>query len=331
MIRFARKSLFILALALAVAALGTPPAGAAKRLLMGSWKKGSGWHVYSATMANIVNNANLGFQIDALSKGGGVGNPKNVGGGKYNLALTFSVAAAWAYKGKVAYKQAYTNLRGLIGGLDQYYLGIVTTNPKVKSIFDIKTQKLPVNYITVPRGGLGQWATRAMLGAHGIEYADIKKWGGSVTHTGFGAIKSRLKDGQADVLSHTVNAGHPALTSIAVTKRGSLRFLGVDDAVRNKLLKIGFLKATMPAGTFPGQDKALKTFGFTTAVIASSAMSNDTAYKIVKALLSKIDDLRAGHKGLRKFDPAKTGWQESQMGAPVHPGATRYFKERGWK
>jgi TRAP transporter TAXI family solute receptor len=299
---------------------------AAKRLTMGSWKKGSGWHVYSATMANIVNNANLGFQIDALSKGGGVGNPINVGTGKYDMALTFSVAASWGYQGKVAYKRAYKNLRGLIGGLDQYYLGIVTTNPKVNSINDLK--KVKVNYVTVPRGGLGQWATRAMLGAHGITYADIKKMGGTVTHTGFGAIKSRMKDGQADMLSHTVNAGHPALTSIAVQKK--LKFLGIEEQYRDKLLGIGFLKATLPANTFPGQKKPLKTFGFTTAVIASTSMDNGTAYKIVKALLDNLSDLRAGHKGLRNFDPAKTGWQESQMGAPVHPGAARYFKEKGW-
>lgn len=301
-------------------------AGAGKRLTMGSWKKGSGWHVYSATMANIVNNAKIGVQIDALSKGGGVGNPRNVGTGKYNMALTFSVAAAWGYQGKVAYKKPYEKLRGLIGGLDQYYLGIVTTSPKVNSINDLKNVK--VNYVTVPRGGLGQWATRAMLGAHGITYAGIKKMGGSVTHTGFGTIKSRMKDGQANMLSHTVNAGHPALTSIAVQKK--LKFLEIEDQYRNKLLGIGFLKATMPANTFPGQKKPRNTFGFTTTVIASSDMDNGTAYKIVKALLDNVSDLRAGHKGLRNFDPAKTGCKESTMGAPMHEGAARYCKEKGW-
>jgi TRAP transporter TAXI family solute receptor len=299
---------------------------AADRLKMGSWKKGSGWHVYSATMANIVNNAKTGVSIDPLSKGGGVGNPINVGTGKFDLALTFSVAASWAVQGKVAYKKAFTNLRGLVGGLDQYYLGIVTTNKKVSSINDLKT--VPVNYITVPRGGLGQWATRAMLGAHGITYAHIKKNGGSVTHTGFGAIKSRMADGQANMLSHTVNAGHPALTSIAIKKK--LKFLGVEDKYRNKLLDIGFLKADLPANTFPGQTSSKKTFGFTTCVIASTKMSNDVAYKIVKSLISNIKDLRAGHKGLRNFKPEKTGWKVSQMGAPVHAGAARYYKERGW-
>ena len=53
------------------------------------------------------------------------------------------------------------------------YLGIVTTNKKVSSINDLKT--VPVNYITVPRGGLGQWATRAMLGAHGITYGSYEE------------------------------------------------------------------------------------------------------------------------------------------------------------
>ena len=326
MMKQAWKCGFSIVLLLTIAIFAAGQVEAAKRLTFGSWKKGSGWHVYSATMANIVNNANIGVQIDALSKGGGVGNPINVGTGKYNMALTFSVAAAWGYQGKVAYKKPYKNLRGLIGGLDQYYLGIVTTNPKVNSINDLK--KVKVNYVTVPRGGLGQWATRAMLGAHGIKYEDIKKMGGSVTHTGFGAIKSRMKDGQADMLSHTVNAGHPSLTSIAVQKK--LKFLEVGDKYRDKLLGIGFLKATLPANTFPGQKRPRKTFGFTTTVISSTSMDNGTAYKIVKALLDNIEDLRAGHKGLKYFDPAKTGCRESQMGVPIHPGAARYCKEKGW-
>ncbi len=331
MIRRAWKSAFLLVAAMALGASGPGWSEAAERLTLGSWRQGSGWHVYAATMANIVNNAKVGVLIDPLAKGGGVGNPVQVGEGKYTMALTFSIANAWAYQGKIAYKKAYPNLRGLIGGMDEYYLGIITTNPNVKSISDIKAKKIPVNYVTVPRGGLGQWATSAMLGAHGITYEDIKSWGGSVTHTGFEVIKSRLKDGQADILSHTVNPGHPALTEIAVLKKGSVRFLEVEDAVRDKLLGIGFLKATMPANTFPGQDQPRKTFGFTTALVASTNMDNDTAYKIVKALLDKIDDLRAGHKALKSFDPAKTGWQADQMGAPVHPGAVRYFKEKGWQ
>lgn len=321
-VKVTRVAVFVTAL---IALMGLH-ANAADRLTMGSWKKGSGWHVYSATMANIVNNAKVGVSIDPLSKGGGVGNPINVGTGKFDLALTFSVAASWGYQGKVAYKKPYSNLRGLVGGLDQYYLGIVTTNKSVSSINDLK--KVPVHYITVPRGGLGQWATRATLGAHGITYEDIKKLGGSVTHTGFGTIKSRMADGQATMLSHTVNAGHPALTSIAVKKK--LRFLGIEDKYRNKLLGIGFLKAVLPANTFPGQTSPKNTFGFTTCVIASTKMKDDVAYNIVKALIENIEDLRAGHKGLRDFKPEKTAWKESQMGAPLHPGAARYYKERGW-
>ena len=150
-VKVTRVAVFVTAL---IALMGLH-ANAADRLTMGSWKKGSGWHVYSATMANIVNNAKVGVSIDPLSKGGGVGNPINVGTGKFDLALTFSVAASWGYQGKVAYKKPYSNLRGLVGGLDQYYLGIVTTNKSVSSINDLK--KVPVHYITVPRGGLGQW------------------------------------------------------------------------------------------------------------------------------------------------------------------------------
>ena len=187
-------------------------AGAGKRLTMGSWKKGSGWHVYSATMANIVNNAKIGVQIDALSKGGGVGNPRNVGTGKYNMALTFSVAAAWGYQGKVAYKKPYGKLRGLIGGLDQYYLGIVTTNPKVNSINDLKNVK--VNYVTVPRGGLGQWAT-CVFQPHIFQCADRHNRlavGGPDRVAVVGIISSELFRGPAAIDGDFPDSAAPSCT-----------------------------------------------------------------------------------------------------------------------
>ena len=324
------KRLFVLLAVLALCLAGSGRSEAAKRIQLGSWNPGSGWYIYAAAMANIINNANVGVQMDALAKGGAIGNPINVSEGKYDAALTFSIAANWAYQGKVAYKKAYKNLRGLIGGMDEYYLGIVTTNPKVQKISDIKDKKIPVHYVTVPRGGLGQWATEAMLEAHGIKFDDIKKWGGSVTHTGFNVITSRIKDGQADMFSHTVNPGHPSLTQIAIEKKGQLRFLGVNDSVRNELAKIGFLKETMPANTFPGQTQPLPTFGFTTSMNVAASMDNETAYIIVKTLIDRIGELRASHKGLKTFKPEKTAWQEDQMGTPIHPGAARYYKEKGW-
>lgn len=330
MTRKAWKGVLLLLAVLAFGVSGTSQAEAAKRLQLGSWDPGSGWYVYAAAMANIINNAKVGVQMDALAKGGAIGNPINVSEGKYDAALTFSIAANWAYQGKVAYKKAYPNLRGLIGGMDEYYLGIITTNPKVNKIGDIKDQKIPVRYVTVPRGGLGQWATEAMLEAHGIKFDDIKKWGGTVTHTGFNVIASRIKDGQADMFSHTVNPGHPSLTQIAIEKKGQLRFLGVDDAVRDQLAKIGFLKETLPANTFPGQTEPKNTFGFTTAMHVSASMDNQTAYLIAKTLIERINDLRAAHKGLKTFKPEKTAWQEAQMGTPIHPGAARYYKEKGW-
>jgi len=59
----------------------------------------------------------------------------------------------------------------------------------------------------------------------------------------------------------------------------------------------------MPANTFPDQG----SLGFITAVVATTSMDNNTAYNIVKALLGNLKNLRARTKGLRNFDPAKTG------------------------
>ncbi len=308
-----------------------PAAGAAEKVALkfASWKTGSGWYVYAAAMAKLIKDAlPPGSTVDVLPHAGGVGNPTNVAAGKADLGLAFNVTANWAHQGIIAYKEPMKNLRGLVGGLDQYFLGIVTTNPKVKEVRDICEKKIPVNYVTVPRGGMGLFLTKMMIEAYGCTFDDIRKWGGSVAHISFGAIISRMKDGHADMWSHTVVAGHPAMTELAITKE--LHFMAIEDEPLKKLMAQGITRYVIPKGTFRGVDRDIQTAGLGTNVIATEGMSEEVAYIITKTLCEKYKDLQAAHKGLAKFVPETMAWKSEEVGVPLHEGALRYYKEKGW-
>ena len=89
---------------------------------------GSAWYVYGATMAELLRKTlPAGSNIDVKPRAGGVGNPRLVAKNETPLGLAFTVTNRWAAEGKEAYTEKHENLRGLVGGLDTYYLVAMAT------------------------------------------------------------------------------------------------------------------------------------------------------------------------------------------------------------
>src|SRR5256885_13857113 len=137
---------------------------------------GSAWYVYGATMAELLRRAlPAGSNIDVKPFAGGVGNAKLVARNETPLALSFTVTNRWAFDGKEAYDTKLQNLRGLVGGLDTYYLvAVVQKKLGIDSLKDIKERKLGVRLFTQPIGALGEFGGRQLLRAYGIAYPDLK-------------------------------------------------------------------------------------------------------------------------------------------------------------
>jgi uncharacterized protein len=245
-----------LALALAVMAGGVPRAARAQapvNLAFATLDTGSAWYVYGATMAELLRKTlPPGSNIDVKPRAGGVGNPRLVAKNETPLGFSFTVTNRWAWDGKEAYDQKLDNLRGLVGGLDTYYL-VAVTNRKlgIGSIQDIKDRKLPIKMVTQPVGSLGEFAGRQLLRAHGITYADIKAWGGSTQHVGYNVIIDAFKDGRANVLFAVVTPKHPSVSEIASAV--DVKFVGLEPGMIAALAPLGYLPATMPPDTFKNQ------------------------------------------------------------------------------
>jgi hypothetical protein len=204
---------------------------------------------------------------------------------------------------------------------------IATKKSKITSLEEIPKKKIPLRLATVTRGGLGEFANRQILEALGTSYKAIESYGGKVTHTSFGVIAKMLADGQADVFMQVVTAGHPAMTEIAITTE--VTFLSLNDEVVKKLTAYGWYPATLPAGTFKGQNDPTPTIGTTTTLIATDKFPVDAAYAVTKSICENRDFLAKGHAGLKAFKP-ELGWKPERLGLPLHPGAEKYFQEKGW-
>ena len=301
----------------------------AQKLRLATLELGSSWYVYGGLMADVLRRElPKGSVIDVLPYSGGVGNMNLVSSGDAELGLGFPPTGKWAYNGAIAYDKKMTNLRGLVGGFDEYFVGIVATKKsKLASLEDIPNKKMPVHLVTVTRGSMGEFANRQITEALGAPYKTIESYGGKVTHTSFGVISKMIVDGQADVFMQVVTAGHPAMTEIAIT--AEVVFLGLSDEVVKKVTAYGWSPATLPANTFKGQTAPVKTIGTTTCLIATDKLSAEVAYAVTRAICESRETLSKGHAGLRPFNP-QNGWKPENLGLPLHPGAEKYYREKGW-
>jgi uncharacterized protein len=290
---------------------------------------GSAWYIYGATMAEILRQAlPPGSNIDVKPRAGGVGNPRLVAKNETPLGFGFTVTNRWAYEGKEAYDQKLDNLRALVGGLDTYYMVAVASKALgIGAVREIKEKKLAVKATTQPVGSLGEFSARQLLRSAEMSYADLKGWGGSMQHAGYNVIVDAFRDGRADVLFAVVTPKHPSVTEIA--NGVDVRFLGLDAETIKALAPLGYVPATMPPNTFKGQTEPVRTVGFPTVLITNKDLPEPIAHAVTKAILESKDALVRGHAGLAEFDPA-TAWRPEKVGIPLHPGAERAYREKGW-
>ncbi|MBI4245604.1 MAG: TAXI family TRAP transporter solute-binding subunit [Candidatus Rokubacteria bacterium] len=318
----------VLALSLTAAA-GVTSAQPPVTLAFATLDTGSAWYVYGATIAELLRKAlPAGSNVDVKPFSGGVGNAKLVARNETPLGLSFTVTNRWAYDGKEAYDTKLENLRGLVGGLDTYYLVALTQKKlNLNSLKDIKDKKLAVKVYTQPVGALGEFGGRQLLRAYGISYADLRSWGGSTTHVGYNVIVDAFKDGRADMLLAVITPKHPSVSEIATFS--DVKFLGIEADVIKVLAPLGYSPATMAANTFKNQPEPVNSVGFPTVVITNKDLPEPVAYTVTKTIVENKDALVRGHAGLARFDPA-TAWRPEKVGIPLHPGAERAYREKGW-
>jgi uncharacterized protein len=325
------KAALAVLLVLAVGITGVAAQGPTQpvNLAFATLDTGSAWYVYGATIAELLRKTlPAGSNIDVKPRSGGVGNPLLVARNETPLGLGFTVTNRWAYEGKEAYKAPQENLRALVGGLDTYYMVAVATKKLgISSVREIKDKKLPVKIYTQPIGSLGEFAGRQVLRAGGMSYNDIKGWGGTTTHVGYNVIIDAFKDGRADILFAVITPKHPSVSEIVNSV--DVKFLGLDADVTKTLLPLGYTAATMPPETFKGQTEAVSTVGFPSVVITNKDLPEPIAYTVTKTIIENKDALVRGHAGLAEFDP-KTAWQPEKVGIPLHPGAEKAYREKGW-
>jgi len=119
------------------------------------------------------------------------------------------------------------------------------------------------------------------------------------------------------------------LEAAGLTLAGA-KLVSVTGAAVDKLVKANpyYAHATIPAGLYPGNPQATKTYGVLATFVSSTRTPTDTVYQVVKAVFEGFGDFKKLHPAFQVLKPENM--IKDGLSAPLHDGAVKYYKEKGW-
>ncbi len=199
----------------------------------------------------------------------------------------------------------------------------------IKSWSDIAAKKprmrLAINRPDNPQTTIG--GPYEVMKAHGFTINDVEKWGGSYVLGNSSIGLSAITDGKADVFMNARNLGDSLIKDIA-SKRELLWIDGEQSAIQKAADTFNNKADMVPAGTYPFMQKPYPTVRMWVALLAGSHVSDEVVYKYVKAIAENESRVQAIGGSLKTaFATSKMATNPAKL--PYHPGAMRYYKEKG--
>ena len=237
------------------------------------------------------------------------------GRGEIAFALGDSLKAAWDGDEEAGFKSKLDKLR-TIGAIYPNYIQIVATaDSGIKTLADLKGKSLSVG---APKSGT-ELNSRAILAAAGLSYKDI----GEVEYLPFAESVDLMKNRQLNATLQSAGLGVASLKDLSTSTE-----ISVVSVPKEVVEKIGppFKPVIIPANTYAGQDKDVPTAAVINYLVTSSAVSDDLAYQMTKLVYESLPELANAHAAGKeiKLENAASG-----SPVPLHPGAIRYYKEKG--
>ena len=262
-----------------------------------------------------------------------------LGEGEVDFAMiTPPVVAQMAKEGKGYFKKAYPDLRGVAVYPQNDWLGCaVLSKMEISSFEDIKAKKPALRIATGPIGqndGVGFLAEQ-LLQAYGISVKDVESWGGKFLEARTsGVAVQKVLDGEADMACHEAWKSFYQLVA-----KFPVKFLPVSEEVLNQLQQqFGFQRSVIRKGLYgsntPDRDTPVVDFS-DWVLITTTQLPDDLGYLTAQVAVENRADVEAFYTSVpvreRGMDlPLKPEIMWKNVGVPLHPGAERYYKEKGY-
>jgi len=313
-----------LAAALALAAFGAPASAQQKFVTIGTGGVTGVYYAAGGAICRLVNKdrAKHGIRCSVESTGGSVFNVNTIKAGELDLGFSQSDVQFNATKGLAQFKDggAYGDLRSVFSVHPEPFTVVARKEANVRSFADFKGKRFNVG-----NPGSGTRASmEELLVALGWKMSDF-------------SLASELKadehgpalcDGKIDGFFYGV--GHPSANIQDPTTSCGAQLISLTGPAVDKLIadKPYYAKATIAGNLYPNNPNPTVTYGVLATVVTSSKVPADTVYAVVKAVFDNFDEFKRLHPALAYLTPE--GMVKDGNSAPLHEGAARYYREKGW-
>ncbi|KAE9542219.1 TAXI family TRAP transporter solute-binding subunit [Ursidibacter maritimus] len=281
------------------------------------------YYVVGQSICQLVNRDTAKTQVkcNAPSTGGSVANLNSIAAKQMDMGIAQSDWQFHAYNGSSSFEgKKNDKLRAIFSIHPEPFTVMARTDAKIASFDDLKGKR-----VNVGDPGSGTRATmNVILNAKGWTDKEFKV----ASELKPSEMASVMCDNNLDAI--TYNVGHPngALKEAAASCDAHL--VPVTGEAIDKLVAENsyYAKATIPGGLYKGTDNPVESFGVYATLVTSTDVEADKVYAVVKAVFDNFDRFKRLHpafENLKAEDMVKNA-----LSAPLHEGAERYYKEKGW-
>ncbi len=261
-----------------------------------------------------------GIRCSVEATGGSVYNVNTIQNGELEFGVVQSDVHANAYDGRSEWEGK--PFKGLRSVFSVHPEPLTMLAAKGSGIVDYKD--LPGHKLNIGNPGSGQYATWQLLESEGIVNTSELALAAELKSAEAGAA---LCDGKIDAYYWMV--GHPSASTqetVSTCDAQLVKFEG--PAIDGLVDKYSFYsKATIPAGMYNNAED-INTFGVGATFVSSEDVPEDVVYTAVKAVFENFDDFKKLHPAFE--DLKEEDMVKNFLTAPLHDGAVKYYKERGW-
>ena len=321
-----KKKLTALAAAFAlVGTLGAAPAQAQQKFVtIGTGGVTGVYYAAGGAICRLINKdrAQHGIRCSVESTGGSVYNLNTIRAGELDFGVAQSDWQYHAFNGSSSFKEAGANkdLRAVFSIHPEPFTVLTRKEANIKTFDDLKGKRFNVG-----NPGSGTRASmEELLNAMGWKLSDFSL-ASELKADEHGAA---LCDNKIDGFFYGV--GHPSANIQDPTTTCGAKLVSLTGPAVQKLIaeRPYYAVATIPGGLYANNPEPTTTYGVLATFVSSAAVPDDVVYTMVKAVFENFDEFKRLHPAfanLKAEDMIKNG-----LSAPLHDGAVKYYKEKGW-
>jgi len=296
---------------------GAAPSGKTQILTIGTADSTGTMYPVGAGVASVINDNVPGFKVNVETSKGSPANCVNIQQKNVDLATIAGDTALQAVEGMGNFEgQACPDLRALCAVYASLSNWIALKSSGMTMVEELAGKNVAIG----PEASTTEIAGLAGLAACGVEPKEK-------VNLGLGDGAEEVGDGVRDA-AHGF-AGIPIGGQLSVAQTKDCVFLGYTDEQLDKVIEANpsYYKTVIPAGTYPGQDADVATFGVKCLIVVNAGMDEQTAYDFAQALATHVSDLVVSHASMSAMEDPDFICKDLPIA--LHPGAEKYYTEAG--